>query len=634
MSRISAVIAVVASLGMSQILGAEPADDRLATWDNAQVEKRGALLAQWISEIEQARTRNKAWKPGPELCQLAERLARVPTDNPDLCQRAARFYATLGDASTSSHAFCESWIQIRGGDVESRCWEFLQLVEHIYPHCVEGRDLALLAAKTSPRPGQAYGYLAKHYPEDPKVVSAVITDISGDDCLRSEAAVEVIRKVAIGKAGGLAVAKKFIAWAKAPAQSDGLGLFAGQFLLALQSTPGNYRKVLPKEDVEALQHIASSKKELRTVAVAAILVMAEEIPDSFGNLLFTFAMEEPRAEDRVLPVAMGFLPSGRIVADDRDRYLKAAPELPSEALAGLFSMLSRSEGKVDFGSVEFDWGALYGRVHPSYRKMLSGALVARTVRPEMWRKEWGVAAEGDTPQRWRQASKRHSIIGSLASYPDAADANWVLERSLEQQDYSIAALNTLWQMRGAVRRLRMSDAVNSWLKKQLVNESNRVKAMTVLLYSCSDTAARKALLSDVSEEELYALGVLGAELLIVADPKDKRIAKVSRSLRERAIGPGSAKLWEAWLLDVIQGGAVGEPPLESLAACLRCNEDRWMPLMLAAVEQLEPHLGQLRNPELFVTGSGASPSALLGFLGVLDRLELQRRKGDVSTLNR
>lgn len=113
------------------------------------------------------------------------------------------------------------------------------------------------------------------------------------------------------------------------------------------------------------------------------------------------------------------------------------------------------------------------------------------------------------------------------------------------------------------------------------------------------------------------------ELMLEADPKHPSLDEFRTSLVNQRTVRGEND-WLLWLLDLRRGKkAEAPPPLDSLAIALRHdNADAWLRGIGDSGEVLWKYLNSLRDPYIFITGSGTSPRSTLQFLGVLDRLEL------------
>jgi hypothetical protein len=357
-----------------------------------------------------------------------------------------------------------------------------------------------------------------------------------------------------------------------------------------------------------------------------LLVCAEEVPTGLARELPRYVSEEADRDAQVMGLALGFLPTPALPREERVQLAKLAAKVDPDAQVGLFSRLWRSAP--DFSKGFEEWRAEQGIVAGPYWEALHNVAGLEGAKPEKWRKLWEEASKQRAGQNNPDAvSGQKWLIDSVAAHPDAPDAPWLIEQALKDPALSQHAVEVLWEMRGNAARIRLGPEARASLVKMAGGKVARM-ATGVLVLACNDAEAGKAYLEKVGAGKSEGFGgwPLSVDILLHLDPRDKRLDEIRKHMLEpNNAAAGGA--WLAWLLDLRRGIAVGDPPVESLALALTEHRSlSWLPALKAAGERAWPCLDKLRDPYIFVVGSGRDTFPIMEYVGTLDYLERGKRE--------
>lgn len=344
-------------------------------------------------------------------------------------------------------------------------------------------------------------------------------------------------------------------------------------------------------------------------------------------------MSKNNAAPKRYAACLGFVLARKVGDEFRQRLLKDSKAQAGEVRASLFSYFWRSDE--NYASALTAWKAgdeKNWRPEPKYWSSFTQCLTMWPEEPDAWQKRWSFGTKGDAAKNISiSTTSRQNLIQSMGQFPNAMEATWLIEQAISQNDLHAALLDTLWAIRrNGSRAIKESKGLQSWLVDRSTNardDLSRFKAASILFNLFGESESARALISNVKQvDPARAEWTAATTLSLEVDPKGAILDSFQAQFKKDAnVGP-----WFTWLIKLNTGENPGTPSIESLAKALRQDstgkEILWLDVMANSGGRIFPYLDILRDPYLFVAGSGASSASSMQYLGVLDRLELLKRK--------
>lgn len=403
----------------------------------------------------------------------------------------------------------------------------------------------------------------------------------------------------------------------------------------IQRHPDIFRHCLELERAKvALRLVKSTDSQTRYIGVFLTLLSDKEYPpETFATLMEAFDPEAGKDSAKLL-VSVGFLAPVKLDNKQLEDLLKGIPRHQTDVQASLLSIYWRSGGSLEpINAPAIAPDKALAWPDESYVNAFTHKRSSIGLLPSDWKRIW---LANDTPT---QSSLRYKILESVEVQPSVPEAQWIIEQGIQIDGFRPDVLNLLWQNRRLFKNGAKPDGLHEWLTKLSSEHSNlrdttlndRIAAAGLLHVIFNEPRPFKDLVNgfkDHSDQSLNHWTHL-TEVLLECDQSnvlldELRVALLAPTSQEK-LQPGAK--WYVWLLDCRRGIKVDAPPLESLIEVLRTEAAaQTIAALQDSDDKMYPWLDSLRDPYVFLFGSGSSSRVIMQYLGTLDRLELAKRE--------
>jgi len=595
---------------------------RIDLWRDADVKARGALLKRWRAEIRGARSRTPGWKPDKGLEAVLPAVAAVPTDSPELWLNAAGLFLAIGQPSDACVRFCGACLSMKVRNPRLVQREVLQLLTDVRAKSDEARAIALKTARSAGNPDLAFGYLCKAFPADEEVKRVVLKALLQDENKEArEAALSSFGSLRLNRREATSLISKMVAELKD--QDSELGLTA-QLVRSLPTNASVYRGLLTPKDVKDLLRIGREDPSRRMIVLSTLTHTGSKVPPrEMAEFLFRTPVDSQTGDGREL-LALAFMPTGVL---SKDALFKKLPEFTrmrsGYGQAGLLSLLVRHTGdpRAAFDTWKKKTGK-YPKPNEDYWQSVCNVRGQIPIPPEHWKKSWQ-----EVPAEARDFVHT-AVVMSLSAYPGCDHVRWLLDNALQNEKTAAAALVALHAAGPRIKKAHLDDKMVAWLKdkagKTAEDASSALMAAGVLATVLEDRAAAHAILkspravSALKHPEWSAY----TNLALRTGQPEKYLSGFRASLEKIS----TRSTWLLWILDLGLGKKNGKVPTDSLAAELQAGSCAWLRVLRHAGPRVYPHLAELRSPTLMACNTRHSQKNLMRFLGVLDALEIEKKR--------
>ncbi|MHC5054457.1 MAG: hypothetical protein ACYTKD_07050 [Planctomycetota bacterium] len=536
----------------------------------------------------------------PQLLQVAEQLFRcVPPARPE--------YATFYEGLLQSNAREARPYHTLAIEALSKC-----------PHpSGKVRDLLLeeVAAGDSWGSIKALEALTEGFGSDDKVKKALLASLRAQDPSLQARAFRLVPRAQLDAEAARQALTDLLDVLSGPT-NDQVRRISTSFAISMSKHPWNFVRILREPGVRrAAALLESDDKCMRHVAGLVLAIAPVRHAGAAENALWKLGFSTNIHEAHIA-MAFGFQqPSGgtRTTVKLPDDLAKIASP---EARAGIVSFCLRSGMNGTFvAPVLIGQETPAWLPHATYWAALLGMEVERPLPCERWKELWEQTPRGN----------RSWLVGSLAAYPSADDATWLIEEAMREPgvDAEEMLLYALLRARGQEKRLSTARGLKKWLEdlKDAPKRTVKYAAVSALAVLFSEP---EPLLDEVQGADLAQLRL--PDLAMIADalsrtvPGHVALERVEKAMFSRA--SEEARDAAKWIVGLRRGHDVGDVPVRSLGCLLSYpHADHYLSILASHGHRARAKLGEMRNVGLvFAVRRDSRP--LMRYLGILDRLQL------------
>ncbi len=602
----------------------------VSDFDNAKPEGRRAVIASWASAIEKQRSEGKLVPA--DWSAFKARLSKI--DAPELFFDTAYFFSALKENCPENVTFSHTVLKSSDAVAVSAAAIVLDTLQKTGVHDDETLKLLLDLVPKSAARSAIFQVLSKNYSDRAEIRNAANQWLQGNDPTLKADASRFLTQMPSNAPNATFSMEKMIDQLKDNPSPETVRN-CGMFFASLSNGGGAFafRHSLDKSRMEDVFKLMESKDpQIAFMGCYIFLLGAREFTSQTTDR-FISSLDAQNGQKSILLGAVGFMPVAK--TNDPAKLESIFEKIRSHqdaACSGLISAYIRAGGNIG-QLAQYLAKPAKGAPNVTYWLALDGRSQVRAIPPAEWKKLW----EEYKPTE-KEPERRYTVVQQIEAFPQAPEVSWLIEQAIADPRFRARdqyLLDSIWRIRRYGKSLANVQGFKDWLQTKVNSADsleNSIVAATMMYYVYG---SREIALSQI-EKSRDALRLLAkwtriTDAIIEIDPSNPILEGHRQSLMfdsKNANRPVAGGEWLAWLMDLKRGRKVGEPPLESMVLAFGMNAPP--PAWIASASELEdriaPWVEKFRDPFVFAVGSSVNFDATMKWLGVLDRLERNRRE--------